>query len=366
VYTFVDGFNNVITMPLDIDLSNIATLTASAATAPDPTNANQVTVTVSGNLQYQSTTGMQPLSNSNVFIYYDTNINYYNVIYNPATDPTDYFKYSLLCAFATGTSTCQLANPLSTVTQPGVSAFAACEAGCASSDDVTGCLEGCASVTGTSTLDSGPSESQTVDYSPDFNAIGQCEPPSTSLLAISACYMHEYDCECNIYGDFNLPSVQASSANPKVNQYCLPIYMNGNGLFTSQLGLVTVAQTDANGNFIAQFTACGSGTESITAEYYGSPPPEPIPVDQPTLESSANPAPYTYYNPEESAYTLDPTTSAVTNNNDYTYSPSVFSLTISIGGNPLSFGSISVAAMLLFSSALLVLFLRRSLSKGKE
>jgi hypothetical protein len=319
VYTFVDAFNNVITMPLDVDLANIASMTESASTVSDPSNANQVVVTVTGTLQYQAQTGMEPLADANVFIYYDTNLNYYNAIYSPTdTDPTPYFANALLCAFATGSSTCQLANPLSSLTQPG----------------------------STNPQTSGPAESQVVTFATQYNAIGQCDPVPTSLLALP-----DYN-QCNIYGDYGLSAVDTNS---KPTLYCLPVYMNGNGVFTSQLGLTNVVTTDANGNFIAQFTTCGSGAETITAEYYGAPGPEPVPVQQPPLQYSSNAMP-----------SLQPmVTSNVLN---YVYSPVSAATTVLIGSNILSFGSIGIALMLVLASALLLLFVRRliSVKKGRN
>jgi hypothetical protein len=311
VYTFVDAFNNVITAPIDLDLANIATLTESASTVPDPDNANQVTVTVTGTLQYPSLNGMQPLADANVFIYYDTNLNYYNPKYSPVdADPMQYFTYALQCAFATSSSSCQLANPLSTTTQPG---------------------------SGYVAITSGSFESQVPTFATQFNAIGQCDPPPTSLLAALPNFN-----QCNIFGDYGLSPVDTDT---KPTLYCLPVYMNGNGIFTSQLGLINVVQTDQNGNFAAQFTTCGSGAETVTAEFYGSPPPQPVTIQQPSLQYSANSLP-----------SIQPM--ATSNVLNYIYSPASQAVTILIGNNILGFGSIDMAAMLVLAFALLILFVR--------
>ena len=61
VYTFVDGFNNIITMPLDADLANPVSISTSVQTTADPQNQNETNVIVSGTATYSTPLGTQPM-----------------------------------------------------------------------------------------------------------------------------------------------------------------------------------------------------------------------------------------------------------------------------------------------------------------
>jgi hypothetical protein len=73
-------------------------------------------------------------------------------------------------------------------------------------------------------------------------------------------------------------------------QYCVPTdSFSGNGICTSQLGLISNVTTDKNGYFNeSNVTACGSGQVLIKADFYGYPAPEPIEVLQVPLQFTAN------------------------------------------------------------------------------
>ena len=143
-------------------------------------------------------------------------------------------------------------------------------------------------------------------------------------------------------------AVRYSPGSSNMNEYCLPVYLNGNGIFTSQLGLIGIATTDASGNFNSMFTACGSGNDAVIAQYYGYPPPEPITVYQPSLQYSAN--------------VMPPATSWVPANEfNYAYSPAVSTMQISIGNYALGFGGINIVGLVVFISALLVVVFLRGL-----
>ena len=334
VYTFVDSFNNIITVPLDADLANIASVTATAQTVTDPENANETNVIVTGTATYSLPSGQQPLpAGSKIYLYYDTDINFYNSISSPVGLGRDsYYQYALQCAFSTSSSGCQLANPLSTLTQPG-----------SSSDPLTfGPTEANAVAFGTQY------DYNSIDYLPGNPLAGmaepQCGPSPKSLLSVSACYQNQAGCECNIYGDYGLTATRSNPFDPtKPFEYCLPVYQNGNGLFTSQLGLIGVASTQPDGTFNAFFTACGSGSESIIAQYYGYPPPEPVAFSQPSLQYSANVFPYSL-----------PDSAFVTSNElNYEYSQASQSMPVNIGSYALSFGGIDSVMLVIAAMALL-------------
>ena len=313
VYTFVDSFNNIITAPLDADLANIATVTASVQTTTNPLNANETNVIVSGTAMYTLPSGMQPLpAGSPIYLYYDTNINFYNSIVSPAdSDPTNYYQYSLQCAFSTSLQACQLANPLSTLTQP-------------------------AGATNPKTF--GPIEANVITFQTqyDYNAVDyragnplagttvpQCAATPSSLLDLPACLLNRAKCECNINGDYGLDPIRSDPYNAKLDEYCEPVYDDGNGIFTSQIGLVAIANTLPDGTFNAVFDTCGSGTPSIVAQYYGYPPPEPLPVFQPSLPYSAN----------AFLFEVPPSGFVTSNEFNYAYSPASQSASFNIGSS---------------------------------
>lgn len=342
LYTFVDIFNNTITAPLDVDLANQTIISLTTNTDVLENNPNETTVTVSGVAgYYQDSIGgaFMPLpSGSPIYLYYDQNLNYYtsNTEMSPIalmgvsgiTSLQDspygkYIDYVQLCAFGKG-SDCRLANPVN-----GTQAVQTLQKG------IAGPLNTYASI-------------------PTYQspaAVNGCPAPSQGLLntnSINALY------ECNIYGSYGLPATCAqvlklgapplselqkcaqtaatdvlhrqtpqcalandysicfnAYTNPQnigsLGQlpYCVPVFANGTGTFTPQIGLLPssdkgasiqtigdlitkggTALTDSNGNFNYQFSVCGTGTGKITASYYGAPFPQPANVLQSSLPLS--------------------------------------------------------------------------------
>ena len=342
VYTFADSFNNIITAPLAVDISNPTRITASVQADMLPENSNETNVIITGTAAYSVPTGTVPLpEGSSIYLYYNNNINYYDRFNGPSdSPPVNYYANALLCAFAPQSSSCELANPLSTLTQP----------------EGTIIFEGEEIHLQTS----GPYEAGKItfstqyDYNQDAYQTGgllagqsqwQCAPTPKSLLDLP-------ENNCNIYDSGESGAFRANPYNPSVNQYCKTNSPNGDGIFTSQLGLVGIATTNSIGGFSFNFDACGSGTESLILQYYGYPGPEPIPVNQPSLQYSA--------------YASDPAMTAAgggsyatANEFNYAYAPTTTFLSMTIGNYTLSFGGISIIGLVAFLSALLAVFLRR-------
>ncbi|MGC8495868.1 MAG: hypothetical protein ACP5MX_01520 [Candidatus Micrarchaeia archaeon] len=287
VFTYVDSFNNTIYMPLDVDFSNITTLIANANPVVDPTNSNSTTIYINGTLLSATPIGTYPVPNADVYLYYDTNINYYNSSY-PSNDLA-YYTNSLKCAFGFSSKSCTLANPLATVTQ-------------AKHD--------------------GPAEAKLIDYFSQASS-DSCPPEPSSLLQGPGVF------NCNIFGDNGLQAVNSINGQ---YEYCVPYFDNGTGVFTTQLGLAKIAKTNANGEFQAKIPACGTGDAKIIAQYYGNPPPEPLYVYQPGLSFST---------PNAGGSPL------VTLEFNYTTSPSTQVVNTQIGNFMLPIGNISAYYIIL-------------------
>jgi hypothetical protein len=307
VYTYVDRFNNTVDMPLDVDLANITQLSLNDTIAINSLNTNETTVTVNGIAFYSTQTGTLPLpQGSPIYLYYDTNINYLNKSSSPTQNPTGYYKYSMLCAFAPSSKGCILANPLSTLTQP---------------------------------QPSGSEEANATAYHTDFGSSGSCSALPNSLLTLPT-----YN--CNIYGNYSLPAVSQQSGQQGY-QYCLPLFSNGTGVLTSQLGLLDVTKTDSSGKFNYSFTACGASQDRVTAYYYGSNAPEPVIAQLSPLSQSGGAAEFNPHNtlkyPEF----------------NYTYSPNQTTAFFSIGNYSLSIGAIPIMGLLAaIGTALLIILMQ--------
>ena len=160
---------------------------------------------------------------------------------------------------------------------------------------------------------------------------------------------------CNIFGQTYLPitslgtsgitsvlpasDLPAFGTNANGFEYCVPTFVNGTGMLTTQLGLIGEETTNANGVFSMTFNACGVGQHNIIADYYGYPGPEPISITQTTMghsiyvydgSSSANyvtSEEYSYFfAPNESTSVLYIGSNELTLNNIYALAPLVIIL----------------------------------------
>jgi hypothetical protein len=315
VYTYVDRFNNTVYMPIDLDFANISEISVNSTVAVNTVNTNQSTVTVNGIALYSTPNGLLPLPmGSPIYLYYDTNINYLNATSSATQNPTGYYQYAMQCAFAPSSKSCVLANPLSTLTQP---------------------------------QPIGSQEANAVSYTPELNSGGACIVQPNSLLTPQS-----YN--CNIYGNNGLSSV-TQAAGQSGYEYCVPVFANGTGHFTSQLGLLDIASTSSNGMFSYSFTACGASQDSVTAYYYGSNAPEPIIVQQSPLSESGG---SDEFSPQDTLKSPE---------FNYTYAPNQTATFFSIGSYSLSIGAISIAELLAAMgtvSLIIIIRTRRTPSKG--
>jgi len=320
-YTFNDKFNNTIYMPLDADIANITTITLRTTPVVAEGNANSTTITINGTVGYYSYFGEKftPLVGGHIYLYYGSDINFvgYNALQYPAN--------ATLCEYGsnaiTQSSNCILSNPIWTGLQ---------------------------------------ANSNVTTYAPSFNASGKCSMPSNSLLApVNTIYTMCNIYQSNKYGlPSNCPNTPATPSNPSGSvQFCLPLFSNGTGICTSQLGLMDIATTNSIGDFTYNTIACGIQQNiPIIARFYGSPPPEPIYVNVTLLGQSAlNPAgfvrqtvsegqPITYYDMQYIASNVEMI--------NYTWSPAHAATTIDIGMVLLSFGEIE--ALEIFAAVALV------------
>ena len=327
MYTYVDRFNNTIDMPLDVDFANITQLSLTTSEVISPTNTNQTAVTVNGLAVYSTPGGPVPVpKDTPIYLYYDTNINYLNSTSCPDgsscsnSNPLGYYQNAIICAFAPTTKSCALANPLSTLTQP---------------------------------QPVGAQEANTTAFHTDTNATGGCAPQPNSLLVLP-----KYN--CNIYGSDgttnNIPAVQwdQNANNSKGGyQYCLPVFNNGTGMFTTQLGLIKIVNTDQNGNFSDTFTACGTGIDTVTAVYYGANAPEPS--SRRNLRSRFLAERQNSPNKHDKSSEFN-----------YTYSPNTTATSFAIGSYALGIGAIGIIglAIALGASMIIIFAMRDRKQKG--
>ncbi|MEM0150015.1 MAG: hypothetical protein QXW10_03910, partial [Candidatus Micrarchaeaceae archaeon] len=305
VYTFVDQFNNTIYVPLDADLANITSITLSPKEAVSPTDANETMINVTGVAgYYPSIFSYVPYpvpSGSKIYIYYDTNLNFYNASYS-SQSATAYAEYQQMCAFSPN-SICILANPVNasqTLPAPNGNSFLTYQS-----------------------------------FHTQYNSSGECSPEPKSLLNVT-----HYN--CNIYGNYSLPST-GTTASGNV-EYCLPQFDNGTGTLTSQLGYVGTATTNSTGGFSLKFPVCGTGTAKVIASYYGSPTPQPNTYYQTPLGFSAQ-----YSNTSYKPYT----------EYTYTYAPNETSSSFQIGSYALSFGSFELPIAFAIILLMIVLLYKR-------
>ncbi len=303
MYTYIDRFNNTIYMPLDVDFANITQLSLTTSEVINTMNTNETAVTINGIALYSTPSGPTPVpTGTPIYLYYDTNINYLNGTSSPSQNPVQYYENAIICAFAPQSKSCILANPLSTLTQP---------------------------------QPNGVQEANTVSYKTDTNSMDECAPQPNSLLQLPA-----YN--CNIYGtDGTTTGLTQAQYDSYANfskggyQYCLPVFVNGTGRLTTQLGLIAIVKTTQNGNFSDAFTACGTGINRVTAYYYGTNAPEPTIVKQAPLSQSAGTAEFS--------------PSVIVNSIEfnYTFSPNSTTQEFAIGSYALSIGSIGILELAL-------------------
>jgi len=277
-------------------------------------NPNETTVTVNGSVSSVSSS-LNPVpvplpANTPIYIYYDANINFYNSTIPYTTPSYSIIPYLDYCAFSPNSNGCSLANYLSPKLYSGI-------------------------------------EANTTDYSTQFNSTGQCAPEPKSLL-VTGNFL-----QCNIYpqNKFNLPQYgMGADAQP---EYCVPVYPNGTGYLTSQLGLVHIAKTNANGDFSYSFNVCGTGNDKVTATYYGWPPPEPINFTQTPISQAAN-----FFGCSGATCQKYP---------EYNYSnaPASASQSFNIGLYELSFGNISGYGIPLLAAAVVAALVIISLRSSK-
>ncbi len=311
VFTYADAFNNIVAVPMDADLANITTIAMNVTPVVSAANPNETTVQISGSAGYHSglLNSYYPVpASSQIYLYYGENINYFNTSNTPTSNPAGYFKHAEQCTFSASqsSSVCQYANPLASATQ--------------GAGGSTAYLE----------------EAAYQEYSPSFDSTGNCRKLSTSLLTMPPTP------NCNIYGNFGLPAT-GYSLNGKP-QICEATSSSGNGLLTSQIGLIGIAKANAQGQFSYSFQACGVGPQKIMAVWYGYPPPEPIRVTEPPLSSSVNFAGTTQ-------------NSVTTNQYNYYYAPNSTVSSVYIGSYLLSYGNISIILIGAIGAIIAVLFI---------
>ncbi|MDE1834396.1 MAG: hypothetical protein KGH64_03605 [Candidatus Micrarchaeota archaeon] len=331
VEVYNDRFNNTLYMPLDVDIANITLINLTVAPVVDSSNANKTYITVNGTAYtlMPFTTNTKPLKNADIYLYYDVDLNVNG--YNPITQA----QYTQNCAFtgsAVTDSKCALSNPV----WNGIGANAGA-----------------------------------LTYNTDLNRTNNCSPPPNSLLTPTG---NVYRL-CNIYND-PIPGVPAPTYNCPTSisghtQYCIPLYANGTGYCTPQLGLFAIAKTNNKGYFSISnpgtisnpgsivnsgsgpsgLLACGYGQHNIIAQYYGTPAPEPIYPTQSGIGLAANPSSTDYA-----------TFTAV----NYSWTPVQVVQPAAIGTIFLSIGNISVVLGLFIVAAVLIIAITLSRLHGPK
>lgn len=301
IYTFEDRFGNRIYAPMDVDIAYPVMLRLNVTPEVDINNPNSTAITINGIAGYYSnfgTTFTPAPAGQNIYLYYNKNLNFVN--YNPLFDPVN----AIYCAYDTpgkaGQLDCTQSNPI-----------------------YTGRTQNAATTT----------------FETSYNAMGVCNPPPNSLLVNN----RE---PCNVYGT-DAP-ITCSPTGQSAQQWCLPIFTNGTGFCTSQLGLMANVLTDSSGSFSYSTVACGNRQDTIIALYYGYPPPEPISVKQVPLDKASD------------AINNGGTLALMPSNEfNYYYAPNVTQTTFQIGLFELSYGNLGVFALCAtIGTALLLLLIR--------
>jgi hypothetical protein len=302
VFVLRDRFGNAIYAPLDTDIANTTSISLQVTPVVNSNNANDTKIFINGTVGYYSPINNKfyPLRNGLIYLYYDTNINYigYNALQNPSNE-----KNAMLCAFgdvgsgAQIPSNCVLANPVYL---------------------------------------GQTNNANTITYSTAYNSLGECNPPPNSLLV-------PVDTNCNIYGNDgnkNIPQTCSPGQNGQ-QRFCQPIFSNGTGTCTSQLGLVGTTTTNSMGFFSNSIYACGIGSATIIARFYGSPSPQPLQASQAWLSSSADPTSKSY------------TTFNVLN---YQWFPNYTQEGVDIGLAELGYGNLGVVILAIALASVLAIY----------
>jgi hypothetical protein len=318
-FVYNDRFGNTYYMPLDADIANITAINLNVYEDVNSINSNQTLLVVNGTAGWTNPISQSfiPLKNQPVYLYYQANLD--TIGYNAVTHPVQ----ATQCIFSvnglyTGADTCQLANP-------SFNALAA------------------------NSLYPGQINPNVITYNTAFNSMRECPPAANSLFTP----VNQIYTICNIYPDV-ASAMSATSPTriynqcPALNgntQYCYPLYQNGTGVCTPQMGLFDIATTNAMGYFSDNVVACGSGSADVFAQYYGAPGNEPIQVKQSPLSDAAN--------PQSTQYTTF-------NAFNYAWAPIESAQIVEIGALLLSTGNISalpiaaalaaIAAIMLFAS----------------
>lgn len=233
IYVINDVFNNSIYVPLDADIANTTKINLNLNPKISPTNPNQTTIYINGTVGYYTDFGTKfvPLANAPVYLYYGADINYVN--YNPNSDPANV----MLCTYGYGANTLSLginANSLPTPQQCQL-ANPAFSAQLSNSDQST--------------------------YHPQYGPGNACEPAANSLLT-------PLNLNCNIYGtDGNSKIPQTCGASYGGQEFCVPIYSNGTGVCTSQIGLIggSVGITSLLNQFDSALGALSSSSSQLAS-----------------------------------------------------------------------------------------------------
>ncbi len=343
VYAYVDRFNNTILMPLDVDFANITSITLNVTPIVSTLGPNETFLQVNGSAVFfpgfLSTTPYPLPKGTPIYLYYDTNLNFYNASYNGqaglplitngAALPGNYLAYEERCRFSSNPVGCVLANPLSELEF--------------SNGQV---VPGQQNITG---MD----QANYITFHPQYNSIASntCSNQSPSLLQIANVSCNIYDSPTPPYGPHGLEPFQLPTTNTPYTLYCEPEYSNGTGILTSQLGLMGIVRTNTAGTFSYNTNVCGTGTGRIIAQYYGYPPPEPQIFNQPAISQSAGAGEFSQF------FLANDIATAEFN---YSFAPNETLTSFPIGSYILSYGDISVIiTIVLVAAVVLTLVLLR-------
>ncbi|MCL4387761.1 hypothetical protein M1567_01260 [Candidatus Marsarchaeota archaeon] len=345
IYVLQDAFNNTLFAPMDVDIANTTVININVDPIVNVYNSNQTLLNITGTAGevygiYSKKFAPLP-KGSDIYLYYDTPLNYYNSTESPAVSSQldNYYTYAEKCAYEANFSVgCSMASPLNQYIQGSTGAV----------------------------------EANTISYNPQYNSSGVCPPPPRhSLLNITV------PVDCSINNDTSMVPAGTTVGNiiaVPYNRYCEPEFMNGTGILTSQLGLAAIVTTNSTGGFSTNtITACGTGTSQIIAKYYGASAPEPQIYQQSSISNSVlsfSPNYNAYINylnfceslPFSSASTCEseasqyfgiPPSPISTYEYNYSSAPNQTETSFSIGSYYLSMGDISIAFTLLAAAAVL-------------